>query len=299
MAQSTRWCFTLNNYSPQDVIFLTELGSEVKYLVFGREVAGTTGTPHLQGFVIFHTNKRLNAAKLAISNRAHLEIARGTSEQASTYCKKENDFEEFGSLPGPVGKTNRYDVFKEWVLAHPTKPSSLEVALEFPSIFMGNGRCMEFVDIIYPNVIPCPGEYNNRQQALADSLAVEADDRKITFIVDIVGNTGKSWFIKKFSSLNPGRVQVLSVGKRDDLAFAIDETKQFFFFDLPRSSAEFLQYTVLEQLKDRCVMSNKYQSRVKFIKNNPHVVVFMNERPDMSKLSSDRYNIINWVTLQN
>lgn len=292
-AQSCRWCFTLNNWSNAEAQVLVELAPTVKYLVFGREV-GENGTPHLQGFVIFFTNKRLNSAKLAISNRAHLEIARGTSDQAAAYCKKENDFEEFGSVP-VQGRTNRYDDFREWVLSQATKPSSALIANLFPSLWLQNSRLMEFVDLIFPTVIILEGEFRAQQQALADRLVdSEPNDREILFVVDVVGNTGKTWFAKKFFSLYPDRVQQLSVGKRDDIAFAVDEHKSIFLFDLPRSASEFLQYTVLEQLKNGSIMSNKYQSRNKVLVKTPHVVVFMNEYPDMTKLSGDRYVIINW-----
>lgn len=294
--QSTRWCFTLNNYSDAEVEVLRALAPTVKYIVFGREIAPDTLTPHLQGFVIFFSPIRLNACKLAVSNRAHLEVARGTSDQAATYCKKEDAFEEFGSVP-VAGKTNRYDDFKQWVLEQPTKPTTYNVANTFPSLYLQNGRIMEFVDIIYPALNVVEGELRPYQQHLVDRLALPPCDRKIIFVVDERGNTGKTWFTKKYMSLFPDSVQQLSVGKRDDIAFAINESKRVFFFDLPRSSAEFLQYTVLEQLKNQAVMSNKYQSRNKVLEHIPHVVVFMNERPDMNKLSSDRYEIINWRTI--
>jgi len=290
--QSTRWVFTLNNYSAAEVQFLTDVAPQVKYLIFGRET-GDSGTPHLQGFVILFSPLRLNGIKLLLSNRAHFEVARGTSEQASTYCKKDGDFDEFGQVPVP-GKTNRYDDFKQWVLEQPTKPSSILIANSFPSLWLQNGRIMEFVDLIYPSVVTVVGDFRPYQQDLANRLAQDPCDRKIIFVVDTVGNTGKTWFAKKYYSLATDRVQQLSVGKRDDIAFAVDEHKSIFFFDLPRSSAEFLQYTVLEQLKNGSVMSNKYQSRNKVLVNTPHVVVFMNEYPDMTKLSADRYEIINW-----
>lgn len=292
----TRYCFTLNNFDHDDETRLRALGSQVKYLVFGREV-GESGTPHLQGFVVFNTSTRFGAAKRAIGDRAHLEVARGTNEQAATYCKKENDFEEFGSLPPPAGKTNRFAEFKEWVLAQPTKPSAALVALEHPSVFLQYGRVMEWIDLIYPHVEVDPGEYRPYQLNLANLLSSEPDSRKITFIVDPVGNTGKSWFVAKWFSENADISQQLCVGKRDDIAHVIDESKRVFLFDIPRSQSEFLQYSVLEKLKDKVVFSPKYNSRMKRLEHRPHVVVFMNEDPDMNKLSRDRYHIIRWNTI--
>ena len=61
---------------------------------------------------------------------------------------------------------------------------------------------------------------------------------------------------------------------------------------MPRGEIEFLQYSILESLKDQMIISTKYQGRTKILRKVPHVVVFTNEHPDMTKLSIDRYKII-------
>ena len=87
------------------------------------------------------------------------------------------------------------------------------------------------------------------------------------------------------------------MGKRDDLAYAIDITKRIFFFDIPRKSMEFIQYGVLEQLKDQMIFSAKYESVNKVIPHKVHVIVFSNEQPDREAMSQDRYYVTNLISL--
>lgn len=97
--QSKRWCFTLNNYTESE--YSTIEHWEVEYVCVGKEI-GASGTPHLQGFVVFAARKRLTAVK-QLFERAHWEVARGSSEQAAEYCKKDGDFMERGDCPRSAG----------------------------------------------------------------------------------------------------------------------------------------------------------------------------------------------------
>lgn len=112
MPQSAKnWCFTLNNPTDLERDTLEAIGHELPepflYLVYGNEV-GESGTPHLQGYLSLSARKTLAWVKNATSERCHLETAKGTPQQASTYCKKEGDFKEYGQLP--KGKGARTDI---------------------------------------------------------------------------------------------------------------------------------------------------------------------------------------------
>lgn len=101
--QSRRYCYTINNYSSADE-FTCQRITGTKYHVYGRETAPTTGTRHLQGFIVFTNGRRFTAIKNVLPGGAHIEAARGTSKEASDYCKKTGDFWETGTCPIEKGE---------------------------------------------------------------------------------------------------------------------------------------------------------------------------------------------------
>lgn len=95
--RARNWCFTWNNY-PADFQEQFKNNLEwIEYYCFGEEV-GESGTPHLQGVLKCKTQMYRNSifSKLKIN---HLEVMRGTWEQAITYCKKDGKITEWGVLP--------------------------------------------------------------------------------------------------------------------------------------------------------------------------------------------------------
>lgn len=95
-AQMTRnWIWCLNN--PTEAETPTIESWKAKYIAWGREV-GEEGTPHWQGCVVFHTNRRLSALK-RLNDRVHWEHMKGSFSQASDYCFKDGDFTELGEPP--------------------------------------------------------------------------------------------------------------------------------------------------------------------------------------------------------
>lgn len=92
------WCFTLNNFSEDDIEKIKSYKNN--YLIFGKEV-GENGTPHLQGYIEFSTNHKLDRLKKKIHDKAHWEKRRGTASEAAEYCKKDNDYYEYGEISKP------------------------------------------------------------------------------------------------------------------------------------------------------------------------------------------------------
>ncbi|AXQ66328.1 MAG: putative viral replication protein [Peronelivirus doingaes] len=286
-----RWCATLNNYTQAEQQSLQDAcAHHFKYAVIGREV-GDSGTPHLQMFFITHNRLRLRQVKqLPGLQRAHLEPANGTSQQAAAYCKKEGDFDEHGELPQSGPRQDMFAAFRDWYREQPDQVTEAEILEAHPGILRYPG----FVETVHrclgkrPTLVD--GDLRNWQLDLSELIDGEPDDRKICFVVDEAGNKGKSWLTRYWFS-NRDDIQMLSVGKRDDLAYAIDTSKRVFVFDIPRGNMEYFQYSVVESLKNQMIMSNKYKSQTKIIPHKVHVIVFCNEEPDRNAMTRDRYQV--------
>lgn len=104
MSRSRSVCFTINNYTEDEVRELTENLKVQDYYVFQRE-RGENGTPHIQGYCHSKNQKSLSAWKRIVGQRAHIEFARGDALSNKAYCTKESTREpgtqpvEGGSLP--------------------------------------------------------------------------------------------------------------------------------------------------------------------------------------------------------
>lgn len=92
MSKSRNFCFTMNNYV--DTVLVDSI--DCKYIVYGKEV-GESGTPHLQGFIVFE-NPRAIGGVIKSMPGCHIEVAR-TVDEAIAYCKKDGDWIERGVAP--------------------------------------------------------------------------------------------------------------------------------------------------------------------------------------------------------
>lgn len=95
MSKVNNYVFTLNNPSQEEESNVQAL--ECAYLVYGRE-KGANGTPHLQGYIRFKNQRYFKAVSKLIP-RAHIEVMKGTPQQAIEYCVKDGDYFEKGVRP--------------------------------------------------------------------------------------------------------------------------------------------------------------------------------------------------------
>lgn len=122
-------------------------------MVIGKEI-GDNGTPHLQGFVYF--NKQVSFVFMKkLFPRCHLEIAVGSDQQASDYCKKsDKDAFEKGSFKTNQGK--RTDL-ESVALKIKAGVSMSEIVEENPLAFIYHGRGL----LQYSLFVQQPYEHND------------------------------------------------------------------------------------------------------------------------------------------
>lgn len=79
-------------------------------------------------------------------------------------------------------------------------------------------------------------------------------------------------------------------GKSADMFHMLSKSKKrkLILVDVPRSSQEFINYGAIEMIKNGLIFSGKYDG-CQLVFNCPHVIVFSNQLPDMSKMSFDRW----------
>lgn len=287
------WCFTWNSYSDSDVSRIENLNQttsgKVVYCTAGKEV-GASGTPHLQGFVSFQKQTSLVQAQAFLGGKPHLEICRSIFHSIE-YCQKDGDYVQSGTPPidKPSGSRNEFQRFIDAVkggvrdrkILRETHANIMARYPRYAESILRDYRVKQDISLL---------PLRAWQQHVLDYIASPVHPREIVFVVDTKGNAGKSYLAALVES-QYDNVQIMRPGKIADMAHEYDETTKILIVDVPRSKVEHFQYDFLECVKDGRLFSPKYDSLTKRF-TSPHVLVFMNEEPDMEKLSVDRYVFI-------
>lgn len=110
------WVFTLNNYTDEECAAVEAEAQGALRLLVGKEIAPTTGTPHLQGYIRFKNPVRFAALKKR-HPRANFHIAKGNDSQNFQYTSKESLWLDHGvnnDHPEPaIGRQEETDMIIE------------------------------------------------------------------------------------------------------------------------------------------------------------------------------------------
>lgn len=299
------FCWTLNNYTPaQELALRGSVGQcGISYVLFGREI-GDSGTPHLQGY--FQANqKNYDRFKKKFGNM-HIEPQRGSFTQATDYCKKDGDFFEAGTPDTTMqGKTKGQRTDLEAVKEAIERGESYDEICE--THFSTAAHCSQFIkDRIQARTTTKTlnalredlesASLRPWQRALLDILEEEAHPRRIWWIWENKGNTGKSWMATYLAVLH--KAIVMTPAKKANMAYTlVGADTNIIIFDLARTNEptdgkNWLDgtYSLAEEIKNGRVFSPMYGGKTIFFPRC-HVIFFANFPPDMTKWSEDRYMI--------
>lgn len=156
------------------------------------------------------------------------------------------------------------------------------------------GKYVKSTHFFIPRPIKTITSLRPWQQEVVDMIKQEADDRSIHWYWEANGNVGKSALVK-YLVVHHGAI--MGAGKAADMKYAIVKYHErhgvypeIIILDIPRSNLNYVSYTGIEEIKNGCFSSSKYESDT-VVMNCPHVLCFANEGPRLDSMSVDRWNV--------
>lgn len=287
-------CFTVNNPESDSRI---DWPDYVSYGVYQLE-RGENGTLHWQGYAELSVRQTLSGLKKWLPT-AHFEKRMGTDVQARDYCMKRDETYvdgpwEHGTfvpaantqgkrtdlqcfLEALDGGATKQELYREHAGVAARHPRYVEAMLQF--------RQAEAAPKL-PPFVPRYGWQEGVMDMLDDPQGPH--ERQILWVHDAFGNSGKT-YLARYLRQERGAFYC-NGGKGIDICYAYD-CEPIVIFDYVRDSKDFVNYGVIEQIKNGILTSSKYESRTKIF-TPPHVMVFANFAPDLAKFSADRWVVI-------
>lgn len=272
--QARKWVFTVflkPSGTPETFRLVADALAQAgaKSYCFQLEQCPDTGRLHWQGCVEWASAKRFSTLKRewgwpadAELEPVHLEVCRNWKNSVK-YCSKNETRASEHTSAGPH------------VLNIP--PGMLTVD-------------MSKLDPLHGK------ELRPWQQQLFDTLSLPPNDRTVYWIWEGVGAVGKTSFAKHLLCTQRETIYVEG-GRAADIKYGVCQCiestgyPKVVIIDVPRCSTGYISYQAIEGIKNGLIFSSKYESKT-CIFPSPHVVVFSNQRPDGSKLSADRWEVL-------
>ena len=134
------------------------------------------------------------------------------------------------------------------------------------------------------------------QREVLDIIKGDPDPRAVNWFWEQKGNVGKSFLCKYIVAKFEG--VLICSGKSADVAnqarIMMEQgvAPRIVISDIPRTVGDYINYEILEQLKNGNLYSGKYKGG-RLLFRSPHVIVFANREPEYNKMSMDRWNVRN------
>lgn len=199
--------------------------------------------------------------------------------QCAVLLKKRARFTEVHKLLGFTCGTKTWEgKNKTWEsqVSYCTKDATNTVC--FPEVYTGQD-------------LPQDDNLYEWQRDLLTIVSEKPDKRKVFWYYDLKGGCGKSLFTK-YLSYHHNAIKITG-GKRNDVINHVynSDIKEVIVLDIPRSCDK-ISYNAIEEIKNGHITNDKYETGSSLFAS-PHVIIFSNFFPDVTKLSLDRWVIKN------
>lgn len=188
MSRFRGFVFTHNNYTEEHLELYAVM--EAKYLIVAKET-GASGTRHLQGYVEYEDACSLKSAITRLKP-AHVEVRKGTPDQASKYCKKGEQSHEEWSSKGSSGDNfgRNVDIVVEKGSLGPGqgKRSDLDLVVEA----IGDGKSVAEVASLFPTTFI---KFHKGIKALAMTRMTHRTERPTIEWRWGLSGRGKTWHV--------------------------------------------------------------------------------------------------------
>lgn len=263
---------------------------QVRYIIAGKETCPTTGRLHWQTYIQFKDKMSPDMIKnLFDDNTIHIEKQWARLDKCPlNYSKKEGEWKEWGT-PKKQGERSDMPTMEE--LENIKTYEELQRSINFGTYIRYKRNIDEVWDNAQDNVLKRQflqeieqNELRPWQQHVLDNIPESR--RKITWVWESTGNKGKS-YLAEYMQLKMNALVTQTTNKAD-VVFAYHR-HDYVIFDLARATWE-PNYNTIEDFCNSSIFSGKYESKPKMCKSK--VIVFSNSPPDTSRISGDRWNII-------
>lgn len=248
--QVKKYMFTWNNYPEDWKQLIAKRLEPIAHKLACQAEIGDQGTPHIQGAIVL--KRRMRWSQFGLPKEIHWENMKGNENVAIAYALKEST----------------RDTTQSPILYNVSLPETIKVLQE-------------------PEMLAW-------QKETVEIIKRTPSDRIIYWRWDHDGKCGKSALVKllcyKYGAL-------MVSGSNKDMKSAVARYKEekgvtpkILIYDIPRMARDYVSYTGIEELKNGCFLSTKYEVKM-VIMNSPHILCFANFEPDFDALSSDRWDV--------
>jgi hypothetical protein len=291
--RSRAWMLTLNNPDADTDKQIEAFTKDecFQYCIYQPEKGETRKTIHYQMYIEVKETLRGTKVKQFFP-KAHIEKRRGSQNQAIAYCQKQDT--RIGEpivygKPSVQGARNDLQELKAQLDSHATWVQCIRDDTIHPQLAKYGTFAKEYFNSKKSTREPLR-RLHRWQEELIEVIKGEPNNRTVTWYVDTDGGKGKSEMTKELITQHDAIV----LGGRGvtDLYQYAQSKNRVVIWDFPRDMQMREPYDAIEKIKDGYYTSTFRNPQFCQRDYPAHVIIFANYKPDESKLSADRWKII-------